>query len=394
MKHPLTIILILILIGGAMYPLGTVLGKNIPPQNPEEISSVPIKETVLNGTKVVDNNKIRKEPLIYHPEYLMVYAKSQKYWELYTSLITGAAPIPIQYITGSGISENGMVEGIKGPGMLTVEDNKLIVTNPTFVWGYKVPNTIAVKTDKGIDIKQQGGNTIRSVSESDFSNDTIPHQYKNLTEFQSWYNKSSVGESITLDYSLSNFNDGRNLVPADKIVTYFGESVLKDMQTHPPDQPIMAYNGATVKNLISETSTVMNYYATTSNILRAYNADQFIKAWNNTIIPPHTRAHGSNDVFYVAVYDSDPNATVKWAAHGTCPPGRALRDAVMGAGSPLPTGLTMDYTDSVSNYADLVSGIIVENPNDFPILIVMWSDGGVEGAGMSTIYAQVFELRP
>jgi len=320
------------------------------------------------------------------------YAKKLKFWEIYTSLTTGAAPTPMKNITGSGISDSGIAEGIKGPGMLIVQDNKLIVTNPTFVWGYKVPNTIAVKTDKGIDIKQ-GNNTIKSVSENDFNNDTIPHQYRSLDEFKSWYNSTSVGNFTALDYSLSNFNDGRNMVSTDKIATYFGEGVLKDMQTHPADQPIMAYNEAQSQQVISDTSTVMNYYATTSNTLRAYNANQFIKAWNNTIIPPHTSAHGSNDVYYVAVYDSDPNATTKWASHGTCPPGRALRDAVMGAGSPLPTGMTTDYTNTISNDADLIHGIIVENTNDYPIKIIMWRDGGHDGAGMSSIYAQVIELK-
>lgn len=384
---------ILIVIGAAMYPLGAVVGKNIPPQNPEEISAVPIGETVLNGTTVVDNNKIRKAPVIYYPEYLMDYYKKQKYLEIFTSLTTGAAPTPIKNITGSGISNNGSAEGIKGAGMLTVQDNKLMVTNPTFVWGYKVPNTIAVKTETGIDIKQ-GDTTLRSVAEKDFNNDTIPRQYMTLDEFLSWFKNVPVGNTTNLDYSLSNFNDGRNMVPAEKIATYFGEGVLKDMQTHPSDQPIMAYNGAQTQEVISETSTAMNYYATTSNILRAANADQFIKAWNNTIIPPHTRAHGSNDVFFTAVYDSDPNATTKWAAHGTCPPGRALRDAVMGAGSPLPTGMTMDYTDTIDNEADLIRGIIVENPNDFPIKIIIWSDGGTNGEGMTSIYAKVIALRP
>lgn len=392
LKHPLIIMMILIIIGAVMYPVGTAVGKYVSPQNPAEITSVPVGSSILNGTTVVDNNKIRKSPIIYHPEYLVDYAENLKFWDIYISLTTGAAPTPIKNITGSGISETGVAEGIKGPGMLTVQNGKLIVTNPTFVWGYKVPNTLAVKTDSGIDIKQ-GNRTIKSVSANDFSNDTIPHNYTSLTDFETWYNDSSVGESMSLDYSLSNFNDGRNMIPADEVVTYFGEGVLKDMETHPPDQPIMAYDGAQNQEVVSSTSTVMNYYATTNDGERAYNADQFIKAWNNTIIPPHTSAHGSNDVYYVAVYDSDPNATVKWASHGTCPPGRALRDAVMAAGCPLPKGMTMDYTNTVDNDADLINGITVTNNNDYPIKIIMWSDGGTNGAGMSSIYAKVIELK-
>lgn len=66
----------------------------------------------------------------------------------------------------------------------------------------------------------------------------------------------------------------------------------------------------------------------------------------------------------------------------------------MGAGFPLPIGMTMDYTDTVSNYADLITGIVVENTGDYPVKLVIWSDGSTDGAGMSVIYAQVIELKP
>lgn len=384
--------MVLVVIGAVMYPVGTVVGKYVTPQNPAEIASVPIGDTVSNGTTVVDSNKIRKAPLIYHPEYLLEYAENFQFWEIFTSLTTGAAPTPIKNITGSGISDSGKADGIKGPGMVTVQGNVLNVTNPTFVWGYKVPYTIAVKTDNGVDIKQ-GNKTIKSVSQADFSNDTIPHQYNSLTDFESWYNNTDAGNSMALDYSLSNFNDGRNIVYPDQIQTIFGEGVINDMKTHPSDQPITVYDGTTTQTVISSTSTAMNYYSDLDNVARAHNANQFIKAWNNTVVPPHSIAHGSNDVYYYAVYDPDPNATVKWASHGTCPPGRALRDAWMGAGFALPTGLTMDYTNAVSNYADLITGVIVNNTGDYPVKIVMWSDGGADGEGMSTIYAQVIELK-
>ena len=375
-----------------MYPVGIAVGKYVNPQNPEEITSVPIGDTVKNGTSVVDSNKIRKAPLVYHPEYLIAYAKKLQLWEIFSSIATGAAPTPIKNITGSGINDNGVAYGIKGPGMVTVQDGKLIVTNPSFVWGYKVPYTIAVKTDSGVDIKQ-GNTTIKSVSSNDFNNDTIPHQYKSLTEFESWYNNTNVGDTIGLEYSLSNFNDGRNLLKPDEIVKFFGEGVMKDMETHPVDQPIMVYDGAVSEEVVSTTSTTMNYYAELDNSARAHNANQFIKAWNNTIIPPHTLAHGSNDVYYYAVYDPDPKATVKWASHGTCPPGRALRDAAYGAGFPRPIGTTDDYQNAVDNYADLITGILVNNTRDYPVKIVMWSDGGSDGQGMTTIYAQVIELK-
>lgn len=381
------------IIGAAMFPFGHVVSAYVPPQNPEEFSALPLGATVTNGTDVVDNNKIRKAPLLYHPEYLVEYAKEFQIWEIFTSLTTGAAPTPIKNATGSGISDNGIAEGFKGPGMLTKEGNLLVVEAPTFVWGYEVPYTVAVKTNNGVDIKQ-GNQTIKSISAGDFSNDTIPHQYISLKDFESWYNSSTVGNTTTLDYALDNFNDGRNMVTPSKITAYFGAGVIQDMETHPSDQPIMVYDGSGNQAVVGDTSTAMNYYSDLDNIARAHNAKQFIEAWNNTIIPPHTQAHGSDNVSYVSVYDPNPNATVKWASHGTCPPGRALRDASMAAGFPLPTGLTMDYTNAVSNYADLVTGILVENTGDYPVKIVIWSDGGDDGQGMTTIYAQVIQLKP
>lgn len=391
-KHPLIIVVALVIIGAAMYPVGIAVGKYVPPQNPEEIASVPIGETVTNGTDVVDNNKIRKAPIVYHPEYLLEYAKNLQLWEIYSSLTSGAAPTPIKNVTGSGISDNGVAYGIDGPGMVTVQNNQLVVTNPKFVWGYKVPYEVAVKTGSGVDIKQ-GNTTIKSVAEADINNTTIPTQYLTLDEFKNWYNSAQNGSSTPLEYSLSNFNDGRNTINPDRITTLFGEGVIKNMETHPQDQPIVVYDGATNLQVVSSTSTAMNYYSDLDNNARAHNSNQFIKAWNNTIIPPHSRAHGSTDVYYYSVYDPDPNATVKWASHGVCPPGRALRDASMDAGFPMPIGTTMDYTNAISNYADLITGVIVENTGDYPVKIVMWSDGGTDGAGMSTIYAQVIELK-
>lgn len=391
-KHPFIFILALLIVGGAMYPAGMVIAKYIPPQNPEEIASVPIGDTVTSGTAVVDSNKIRKAPIIYHPEYLIEYAKKLQIWEIYSSLTSGAAPTPIKNITGKGISDQGIAAGIKGPGMVTAQEGKLIVTNPTFVWGYKVPHTLAVKTESGVDIKQEN-RTIRSVSESELNNQTINSSYISFEEFESWYNQAPEGNSTSLEYSLSNFNDGRNLIKADEIAKFFGEDVLKDMETHPRGQPIVVYDGSTIQEVVSETSTPMSYYSDLDNNARAHNANQFIEAWNNTVVPPHSGAHGSIDVYYYSVYDPDPKATVKWASHGVCPPGRALRDAAMGAGFPLPSGMTMDYTDSISNYADLVTGIVVENTGDYPVKIVLWSDGGPDGAGMSTIYGQIIELR-
>ncbi|NYB26776.1 MAG: hypothetical protein HVN34_05490 [Methanobacteriaceae archaeon] len=391
-KHPLLIIVALIIIGAVMYPVGLATAKYVPAQNPKEIAILPIGDTVTNGTAVVDSNKVRKVPIVYHPEYLVEYAKKLQIWEIYSSLVSGATPIPIKNITGGGISDTGKAEDIKGPGMLTIQDNKLTVTNPTFVWGYKEPYTVAVKTKDGVDIKQ-GNTTIRSVAVNDFNNETIPHDYMSLTDFKNWYNSVNVGNSTALDYSLSNFNDGRNTLNPDEIAAFFGESVFEEMKTRPLKAPITVYEDSENQVVISSTSTAMSYYAEYDNTARAHNANQLINAWNNTIIPPHTVGYGSSDVSYYGVFDPDPNATYKWASHGVCPPGRVLRAAALGAGLPAPAGTTGDYQNAIAPGIDIVTGIKVENTRDYPVKIVMWSDGGADGAGMTTIYAQIIELR-
>jgi len=391
-KHPLLIILALIIIGAAMYPVGLATSKYIPEQNPEEMAILPIGETVTNGTAVVDTNKVRKVPIVYHPEYLIEYAKKLQIWEIYSGLTSGAIPMPIKNITGGGISDTGKAENIKGPGMLAIKNGKLTVTNPTIVWGFKEPYTIAVKTKNGVDIKQ-GNKTIKSVAVSDFSNDTIPNDYISLDDFKKWHNSTTVGNNTTLDYALYNFNDGRNIIVPDRIASLFGEEVLNEMKTRPSKHPITVYEGSENQEVISSTSTGMSYYAEYDNVARAHNANQFIKAWNNTIIPPNTIGYGSSDVFYYSVYDPDPNATSKWASHGVCPPGRALRDASLGAGFPRPTGTTGDYQNAIAPGVDIVTGIWVLNSRDYPVKIVMWSDGGADGAGMNSIYVQIIELR-
>jgi hypothetical protein len=333
-------------------------------------------------------------PLIYHPEYLMNYIKTGKFFELFTGLLTGAIPLPVEKITGGNISIYGISKGYQGPGVLGADGNKLVVKSSTFVWGYKKPYTLAVKTKDGFEITQNN-TVLKTVSKNDFSNDTIPHEYVSLEDFKTWYNSASTGDTVTLDYALANFNDGRNAVQPDKIKTYFGEDVVKYMETHTGNAVVMAYNGTVHEKVIGSTSTIMNYYSYLDNNKRVYNAASFIKAWNNTIIPPHTTATGRNNVSYVSVYDPTTNSTAtKYASHGVCPPGRALRDACLDAGLPLPNGMTTEYKDVVASWADLTTDIKVQNTGDYPIKIVIWSNGGSNGSGMTNIYAEVIQLTP
>lgn len=271
--------------------------------------------------------------------------------------------------------------------MVAVSGNKLAVNPPnTFVWGFKTPYTVAVKTDKGIDIKTQNV-TVKSVAAADISNSTVPTNYVAAKDLKDWYNNSEVGDTIGLDFSLSKFNDGRNSVPPNQIATNFGNETVQYMSEYPSGSPVMVYNGATNQNIVGAGNSVLESYAQYNNALREINARTFVKGWNNTIVPPHTSASGKDDVTFTGVYDPVEGG---YPSHGACPPGRALRAAVMAAGCPLPSGMDSGYF-SVSLDANPSSGIKVYNPTDYPIKIVIWTVGS--GTGMQ-MFAQAVQYTP
>lgn len=366
--------------------LGSSLATNIPAQNPADFSAVNIGDTVVSGQNVINSNKVRKVPLLYHPEYLVEDLKNQEYGDFYTALTTGSVETPITKITAGNISNTGYAKGFNGPGMVTVNGSKLVVNPPgTFVWGYKTPYTVAIKTANGLDIKVQN-KTVKSVAASDISNSTVA---TNMTtkDIKSWFNSSDVGDNLTLDYSLSKFNDGRNSVPPSEILSLFGNNTTKYMSEYPSGNPVMVYNSATNQTVVGSGNSVLGYYAEYDNSLREVNARVFVQGWNNTIIPPHSSSTGKQDVSFQGVYDPELHS---YPSHGACPPGRALRSAVMAAGCPLPSGMDSGFY-SVSVDAAPTTGITVSNPNDYPIKIVIWTVGS--GTGMQT-FAQAIQYSP
>ena len=376
----------MIIIAVGLGTLGGSLATNIPAQNPAEFSAVNVGDTVVSGQNVINSNKIRKVPVLYHPEYLVEDLKNQEYGDFYTAITTGSVETPITKITGGNISNTGYAKGFSGPGMVTINGSKLVVNAPgTFVWGFKTPYTVAIKTAKGVDIKVQN-KTTTSVASSDISNSTVPTNMS-TKDIKAWYNSSSVGDNLTLDYSLSNFNDGRNMVPPNEILTLFGNNTTKYMSEYPSGNPVMVYNSASNQNVVGSGNSVLGYYAEYDNSLREVNARVFVEGWNNTIVPPHSSSTGKQDVTFQGVYDPQLHS---YPSHGACPPGRALRAAVMEAGCPLPSGMTSGFY-SVSVDSDPTTGISVYNPNNYPIKIVIWTEGG--GTGMQ-MFAQAIEYTP
>lgn len=355
-----------------MFSLTKTVDAYVPGQSPTEITSLNVGDTVYSGDLVVSGSNIRKVPLINHPEYLIQDLKNSQYNDFITAIATGSVQTPVDTMIGGKISRTGYATGFNGPGMVVVSNGKLDITPPgTFVWGFKTPYTTAVKTATGINIVTQN-KTVKSVSAADISNSTVPSIYVTDSAIKEWYNESKIGDSIALDYSLTSINDGRNNITPDQIQTELSNFTKEYMLEYPSGSPVMIYNGATNQNVVGTGNSVLGYYAQYNNVLREENARTFVKGWNNTIIPPHTSASGKDDVTFTGVYDASVGG---YPSHGACPPGRALRAAVMEAGCPLPTGMSSGFL-SVTLSVNPSSGIYVYNPTNYPIKIVIWTVGG------------------
>jgi len=379
---------ILILLALAMYPLGGAAGNYIPPQGPTDITALNIGDTVIAGTTVADDSKIRKVPILYHPEYLIDYISDMKFYDLIDAVLTGMVKTPIERIASSSISSYGTAQGFSGPGVLAVEDNKLTVNPPgNFVYGYKIPYTFGIKTKNGLQIKE-GKNILKVVPYDQINNDTVPHDYVNVNNVKNWYKDANSGSAIILGYAIANFNDGRNLVAPENIKSLFGNDILTYMENYPSGRPILVYGGSVTEKVIGTGGGTLGSFPQYNDATREFNSREFVRAWNGTIIPPHTTSSGKETVGFGR--STDPHAPGGWASHGVCPAARALRGAVSQAGFGLPTGLTWGEYAVEFGYNPAVD-VKVTNTKDYPVKIVMWTEGS--GPSMH-IYAKVIGLIP
>lgn len=387
LKNPKIIILLVILVILIMAPIDYYIAANTPPQNPEEINSIPLGSTVVTGMQVVDPTKVRKEPLLIHPDYLIENIQEEQIGPVIYSFFTGTIMTPIKNVT-EGVEADGKARKFEGPGMLTKKGYKLVVQPPAnFIWAYKTPYTYAAKTKDGIAIIEDN-KTIKILSPEEINNNTIPSEYVNATKLKEWYKEAKIGEKIPIDFSLSNFSDGRLEVPPKDIVKFFGEKTKKYMQEYPSGAPIMAYMHKYKVEEVATATSQLESFPQYDDISREYNAREFAKAWNGTIVPPGTSSSGKETVQFTS--SRDPKAPGGYASHGTCPSARALRDAVAGAGLPTPTGITWGYFALKYGF-DPVIDVKVYNDGDYPIMIIMWTEGS--GPSM-TIYAKVLRLVP
>ncbi|NYB51285.1 MAG: hypothetical protein HVN35_01785 [Methanobacteriaceae archaeon] len=379
---------LIIMMVGFLYFGNTVEGY-YPPQKPEEITSMPIGDTVVSGMKVVDDSKIRKVPVLYHADYLNKLLQEGKYIQIISGLLTGAVETPLSQIANGSISYQGVAQGFEGPGFLSVHGQYLVVNPPqTFVWGFKTGYTVGVKTSKGLEIREGGknGKLVKTVSSSDINNETIPHDYVSISTTKKWYENAKVGDYINLDYSLAGFNDGRNQVPPDKIKTFFGDSVVSYMKDYPSGSPVMAYMGPHSENVTASYAESLGSHPEYGDAARAYNAMQFARAWNGTIIPPKTGSNGKENIGFDPC--PDPNATGGSAVHGVCPAARSIRGATAAAGLPTPIGIRWEEL-AIAYDTSPTQGVKIYNNQNYPIKIIMYTQGS--GSGL-VIYSRIVKL--
>ena len=353
-----------------------------------EITSLSLGDTIVSGTYVVDDSKIRKVPILYHPEYLLDYVYDMRIADFMDALITGTVKTPIGRITGTTISTTGIAQGFAGPGVLAVTENKLTVNPPgTSVYGYKSPYTFGVKTKDGLEIKE-GTNTIKVVPSNQINNDTVPHTYISANNVKKWFDNAGIGEHITLDYAIANFNDGRNLVNPENIQNFFGDNVATYMEKYPVGLPVLVYAGNVTEKVVGSNVDTLGSYPQYNDAIREENSRAFVEAWNGTIIPPHTSSSGKETVGFGR--STDPHAPGGWASHGVCPSARALRGAAFQAGFGLPIGLNGGEYAVDFGY-NPATDVKVTNTKNYPVKIIMWTSGS--GPSMA-IYAKIIGLVP
>ncbi|WP_248611701.1 hypothetical protein [Methanobacterium alcaliphilum] len=350
-------------------PLGVYLESQYPQQKPAEIAGLKLGDTVMPGTDVIDENKIRKVPVVSNIHYIIDYAEEGRFGELLEALLTGIVRTPIAKITGDNISRYGISTNYTGPGMLAVKANKLIVKAPdNFIWGYKTTYTYGVKTDNGLEILENN-KTVKTVSYDDINNNSVPTQYKSADVIKKWYKDARKNETIGLEYSLTSFNDGRNTVVPSKIKEYFGQEVVDYMGDYQVSSPIMVYMHSYTESTISKSYTNLGSFPELNDAARSYNARAFAQAWNGTIVPPHTTISGKETVGFTS--SRDPEAPGGSASHGMCPPSRVLRGIVTSAGLPRPYGIT--WAHNAIPFGIYFSDISVTNTADYPVRVEMWT---------------------
>lgn len=350
---------------------------------------VPIGQSIFDGDSILGQRETITVPLISNLGFLTHQLFSLDLQGLLGSLTTGVVPFDFTTVSSEGIDSYGNAVGIVGPGYLTLEGDRIAVKGPsTYVWGYSAPYKILTKTGSGVDVVENG-TVVQSIPAEEIKNQNWGNDYYNITDVINWYNyDSSEGSNFTLEKGIVAFSDNRSDISHGNVSIIFGDEVAKYVDAYPEGTPIVLYMGNTTQTDGEQYSTYLDSHPEYGDDIREYNARQFVEAWNGTVIPPHSEGNGQDYVDFGSA--NDPTAPGGSAAHGVCPPARALRGAVLAEGFDMPVGMTSDENAVLYGY-NPARDIKVTNTHDYPIRIDMWTEG--EGTSMA-IYAKIVRYVP
>lgn len=383
------IVLILFVICIMLFAFSFVNPTSFTGKSLAEAYNLPIGQSMFANDSILDEGDMIEVPLLSNPTFIVHQISTLDLGGILLTLTTGAVPFDFSTVSSGGIDSYGNVYGFEGPGYLSLDGDNLVVYPPDdYVWGYSYPYKILTKTETGVDIVVNG-TVVESVPTDEIKNLNFSNDFYNITTILNWYNyDSDIGSNFTLEKGIVGFSDGRNNISYDDIERIFGKNVSDYVDAYPSGTPIVLYMGNVTEEEGEVYYTSLGSYPEYGNSVREYNARQFVDAWNNTIIPPNSSGNGRDYISFGAA--SDPKAPGGSAAHGVCPPARALRAAVLGEGFSLPVGMSGDENAVLFGY-NPASDIKVTNTHDYPVKIIMWTEGS--GTGM-VIYCKIIRLKP
>lgn len=350
---------------------------------------LPIGQSMFEGDSILGQRDPIILPLLGNLNFLSHEFRALDIKDIFMTLETGVVQFDFTTVSSEGIDAYGNVVNVDGPGYLTLEGDKLAVKEPeTYVWGYSAPYKYLTKTSAGVDVVENG-TVVDSIPEDKIKDYEFGNDYFNTSNVRYWYNHEAVeGSNYTLEKGIVEFSDGRSDISSGNVSYIFGEDVADYVAAYPEGTPIVLYMGNTTKSDGEMYYTYLGSYPQYGDSVREYNARQFVKAWNGTIIPPNSTSNGRDYIDFGSAKDS--TAPGGSAAHGVCPPARALRGVVLAEGFSLPTGMSTDENAVLFGF-NPARDIKVTNNHDFPVQIEMWTDGS--GSGMA-IYAKIMRYLP
>ncbi|WP_295622265.1 hypothetical protein [uncultured Methanobrevibacter sp.] len=377
------IVIIIILIPLSMATTGTQH------QDMSEISKYDNGSTVFAGDNIIDKNKINKYPIVANLGSLAEEISSGNIEDAFFDIATGAVSTPPSKILNGSVDNEGIVEEFEGPGYITVDTDKITVTPPgEVVYGFNTPYTqLEIVPDAIAIVNAKTNNTTGHIDPHTMTNDTIPGHVISVENIKYWYNTCPQGSRYTVEFCLDGFNDNRSYITPDQLREKFPEAYKYSVK-YPGGSPVILYEQNYTEVEVSSAYTYLDSHPQYNDANREYNAKQFVLAWNGTVIPANTYGCGREGIGFSAIPEA--HAESGMATHGVCPPARALREAVMSLGFSLPIGMDSGRDAVLYGYSPS-TGIKINNTLDYPIKIVMWTEGS--GTGME-IHSKIYEMIP